>query len=54
MTPGAGDRGAVEVLCVVGSVDGDHPVWVEGESPSSFVDEVVVSAAERQHVVEIG
>jgi hypothetical protein len=48
MTPGAVDRGAVEVLGAVGSVDGDDPVWVEGELPSSFVDEVVVSAAERR------
>ena len=54
MTPGPIHGGAVKVLGAVGSVDRDGPVWVELELPSSFVDEVVVSAAQRQQVVEIG
>ena len=39
------DRGPSEVLGAVGSVDGDDPVPVEGQSPVSFVDQVVMTAA---------
>jgi hypothetical protein len=38
----------VEVLGAVGAVDGDDPVFVELESPVSFVDEVMMRAAERR------
>ena len=48
------DRGAVEVSGAVGSVDGDHPVFVEGEPPASFVDQMVVFGAQGQEIVEIG
>jgi hypothetical protein len=42
VTPGSVGGGAVELPGAVGSVDGDHPVFVEGESPASFVHEVVM------------
>ena len=34
--------GAVEVSGAVGSVDGDDSVFVEGESPASFVNQMVM------------
>jgi hypothetical protein len=43
VTAGSVGGGAVEVLGAVGSVDGDDPVFVEGESPASFVNQVVMS-----------
>ena len=44
----------MEVSGAVGSVDRDHPVFVERESPASFVDQMVMATAQRQQVVQIG
>ena len=43
----------MEVLGAVGSVDRDHPVLVECQSPASFMHQMVVFRAERQQIVEI-
>ena len=45
VTPGSVGGGAVEVSGAVGSVDGDHPVLVEGESPAPLVHQMVVATA---------
>ena len=47
-------RRAAEGDGSVGSAEGDRPVGLEGEGPLSFVDQVVVPFAEREHVGDVG